>query len=140
MKISNSPVGLWFMVTNTNQNLLLLIPQLSVAQNKWHHYKNEKKEIHKRGKVGKRSFWKWFMLLLQLLQTLIFTIFANIVKKIFWPYLLHFSDFIKIKINWNNNLHHFQQLFFLLFPVYELNFFVFILMPRILCEESRVPI
>ena len=40
-------------------------------------------------------------------KKLILTNFSNNVKK--WLYLPHFSDYIKIKKDWNSNLNDFQQ-------------------------------
>ena len=38
---------------------------------------------------------------------------------VFWPYLPHLSDFIKINKNWNSNLNYFQQLFVSYFSPFE---------------------
>ena len=71
MTISISPVGLWFMGTNTSgkckkkSELALIGTLLSVAQNPGHKYNNDKNKTHKREKVEKNICWKWFKLLFQ---------------------------------------------------------------------------
>ena len=45
----------------------------------------------------------------------------------FWPYLLHFPDFIKINKIWNSNLIHFRPLFFHTFPP-VMNYIILVLL------------
>ena len=76
-----------------------------------------KKKLHQRGKRLKQKLLEMvqvtvpIFILMKSEKTLILRKFTNNVKCIFLA-LPPFSDFIKIRKNWNNNLTHFQQLLF----------------------------
>ena len=72
-------------------------------------------------------------------KTLIFTNFTNNVKKcIFWPYLLKFSDFIRLKKIITVTINHFQLLLSHTFPPL-MNFIFFGLSADAAYFKSRFP-